>query len=51
MTMTQPTVTAPVVGRAQRALAPTPARVRGGAVSIDGPRHARDSALTGIVLV
>ena len=51
MEMTKPTVSVLVVGRAQRALAPTPVRVRGGAVSIDGFTHARDSALTGILMV
>ena len=51
MEMTKLTVAALVVGGARRALAPTPVRVRGGAVSIDGFLHARDSALTGMLMV
>ena len=51
MELTMPTVTVLVVGSARRATAPTPVRVRGGAVSIDGFTHARDSALTGILMV
>jgi hypothetical protein len=51
MEMTKLTVAALVVGGARRAIAPTLVRVRGGAVSIDGFTHARDSALTGILMV
>ncbi len=51
MEMTKLTVAALVVGGARRALAPTPVRVRGGAVSIDGFTSARDSAHTGILMV
>ena len=45
------TALAPVADRARRAIAPTGSPVRGGAVSIDGFTHARDSALTGILMV
>jgi hypothetical protein len=45
------TVALLAVGGVRRALAPTPVRVRGGAVSIDGFTYARDSALTGILMV
>ena len=51
MKMTTLTVLAPAGVGARRALAPTPVRVRGGAVSIDGFTYARDSALTGILMV
>jgi hypothetical protein len=45
------TLVAVVGHRAQRVLAPTPVRVRGGAVSIDGSTRARDSALAEILMV
>ena len=38
-------------GRARRLVAPTFARFRGGAVSIDGSTLAGDSARTGILMV
>ena len=45
------TVMALVAGGARPATAPTSVRARGGAVSIDGFPRARDSALTGIIVV
>ena len=51
MKMTKLLVAPFVGGRARRALAPTPAQVRGGAVSIDGFTPARDSATPEVLMV